>query len=64
MNTTRIKKVKANEIILAMPKRSLELLDQDNFFFKDASHSKVRKLIRKSYECKNIYIVGEAYSSD
>jgi len=64
VNTTRMKKVKASEIILAMPKRSLELLDQDNFFFKDASHSKVRKLIRKPYECENIYIVGEAYSSD
>lgn len=59
VNTTRMKKVKASEIILAMPKRLLELLDQDNFFFKDASHSKVRKLIRKPYECENIYIVGE-----
>lgn len=49
VNTTKTKKVKTKEIILAMPKRSLELLDQDNFFFKDASHSKVRKLIDTVY---------------
>ena len=49
VNTTKTKKVKTREIILAMPKRSLELLDQDNFFFKDASHSKVSKLIDTVY---------------
>ncbi|EKU45487.1 flavin monoamine oxidase family protein [Staphylococcus massiliensis] len=49
LNTQEMYVVKASHIILAMPKRSLELLDQDNFFFEDASNSKLRKLVDTVY---------------
>lgn len=46
LQTNKQWKVYANKIVLAMPRKSLELLDQENFFFNTNEDSKISKNIR------------------
>lgn len=46
LNSNKEWKVYANKIILAMPRRSLELLDQENFFFNGIQNPELKNNIR------------------
>ncbi|MFZ4928001.1 flavin monoamine oxidase family protein [Chryseobacterium sp. Mn2064] len=46
LKTNKEWKVYANSLVLAMPRKSLELLDQNNFFFNVNKHAKLNENIR------------------